>query len=84
MEHTDRIAEAAHSTGMTWMKLDEKSVQDDQGTMRPAWPQPWARNAGVGAQTDVTPVAHVPSGAMIYLPPGLSLDTFLGMVRVQQ
>lgn len=66
---------------MTWRELEEKSVQDDQGTMRPAWPQPWARKAGVGAQTNVTPVAHVPSGAMVYLPPGLSLKMFLGMVR---
>ncbi|WP_435062419.1 hypothetical protein [Halobaculum sp. EA56] len=74
--HTDRTAEAAAETGMTWYEQDV-SAQDYNGSVRTVWPQPWARAAGVGHKTAVTAVIHVPTGAMVSLPPGLSLDEFL-------
>ena len=78
--HTDRTAEAATETGMTWYEQDV-SAQDYNGSVRTVWPQPWARAAGVGHKTDVTAVVHVPTGAMVSLPPGLSLDEFLATVQ---
>ena len=79
-EHTDRKAAAARSTGTTWMELDTVSAQEYNGSVRTVWPQPWARNAGVGHCTEVTPVVHVPTGTLISLPPELSLEEFLSMV----
>jgi len=78
--HTDRTAEAATETGMTWYEQDV-SAQDYNGSVRTVWPQPWARASGVGHKTEVTAVVHVPTGAMVSLPPGLSLDEFLSTVR---
>lgn len=56
------------------------SAQDYNGSVRTVWPQPWARAAGVGHKTAVTAVVHVSTGAMVSLPPGLSLDEFLSEV----
>lgn len=82
-EHSDRKAAAARATGMQWLELEDKSAQSDGGTIRPAWPQPWARQAGVEHKTDVTPVVHVPTGAVVFLPPELEADEFLASIGEQ-
>ncbi|PSQ06116.1 hypothetical protein BRC97_06985 [Halobacteriales archaeon QS_6_71_20] len=79
-EHTDRAAEAATETGMTWFERDV-SAQDHSGSVRTVWPQPWARAAGVGHKTDVTAAVHIPTGALVSLPPGLSLEEFVSVIR---
>jgi len=66
---------------MTWFELEDVSAQNHNGSVRTVWPQPWARKVGVGHKTEVTPVVHVPTGALISLPPGLSLEEFLSVVR---
>jgi hypothetical protein len=62
------------------MELETVSAQDDNGSVRTVWPQPWARNAGVDHCTEVKPVIHVPTGALVTLPPGLSFERFLKSV----
>lgn len=76
----DIRGDAIRAAGGAWRVLDDVSAQDDQGTIRPAWPQPWARIAGVEHKTDVTPVVHTATGALVCLPPGMTWEAFCAAV----
>ena len=80
VEHTDRRADAAEGMGVEWLDMDDVSAQEYNGSVRTVWPQPFARRAGVEHTTRVTPVVHMPTGALVSLPPGVSLDDFLAAV----
>jgi hypothetical protein len=58
------------------LELETVSAQDDNGSVRVVWPQPWARRANVSHQTKVVPVIHLPTMAVVMLPPGLSSASF--------
>ena len=62
-------------------ECDEVSVQDDSGSLRPAWPKEYARQAEIGLQMRVTPAVHTPTGAVVFLPPRVTLNGSLKMVR---
>lgn len=79
----DLRGEAIRAAGGAWRVLDDVSAQNDRGTIRPAWPQPWARIAGVEHKTDVTPVVHTASGALVCLPPGMTWEEFVGAVQLE-
>lgn len=73
----ERVADAAETESWEFIELDSVEAQDDSGSIRPAWPQPWARRAGVEQSTEVTPVVHVPTGAVLFLPPGTNQSDIL-------
>ncbi len=70
------MADAAAETGITWYEQDV-SAQDYNGSVRTLWPQPRARATGVGNMTEVTVMVPLRTGAMVSLPPGLSLEDLL-------
>ena len=69
----ERIADMAESQSWQWVECDDVLAQGRGGTIRVTWPYPWPQRAGVGQSTRVTPSVHVPTGAVVFLPPGVDL-----------
>lgn len=67
-------ARAASIDASALVPLDPKSALSKQGSIYVPYPQPHARRAGIDHTTKVTPVLHAPTGAMIMLPPGVTVD----------
>jgi len=67
-------ARAASIDASALVPLDPKSALNKQGSIYAPFPQPHARRAGVEHQSKVTPVLHAPTGAMIMLPPGVTVE----------
>jgi hypothetical protein len=59
-----------------FVELDGKQAKPDGSAVYVPWPQPHARKANVDGSTTVRPYVH-PSGAMLFLPPGLELGEAL-------
>ena len=71
------MARVRQSQGIEWADCDDVLLQDDSGTLRPAWPRHYARQIGLERGDAVTPHVHMGTGAVVFTPPGVSLDDFL-------
>jgi hypothetical protein len=59
-----------------FIELEDRQAKPDGSAIYVPWPQPHARKAGVDGATGVRPYVH-PSGALLYLPPGVTLGEAL-------
>lgn len=80
-EHTDRAADVAEVSDEDYWALDQVSAQEYSGSVRTVWPQPFARRSGIEHTTPVKAVIHMPTGALVSLPPGTTLEEFLEAIR---
>lgn len=60
----------ANSDG--WVELDDVTSQERSGSVTVAWRREWARRAGVEQGTTLRPFVDPFTGAMLYLPEGVS------------
>lgn len=76
----ERLADAITAMDVEWTAVDGVSAQERSGLITVPYPRHWADEAGVEHTSTVTAVLHTPTNAMLFLPPGVSIEEFKSIV----
>jgi hypothetical protein len=67
----DRAAGVLADDG-AWIELDDVTAQERSGSVTVPWRREWARRAGIQQGTALQPFVDPYSGAMLFVPEGVS------------